>query len=122
MPNYKTLTQTLLAAFSAILACATLEGGGVMRLAMRNIFSDGGGGGGNIPYVTDGLIAWYDGIYNAGIRSHASALSQLQNLAGTDVVGHMSLSGDYSVLKRKDTMPSLCLNVMKKISYTIQML
>lgn len=39
----KTLTQTLLAAFCAILLAAPLEGGGVMLIGMRNAMLAGGG-------------------------------------------------------------------------------
>lgn len=65
----KTLTQALLAAFYAILLAAHLEGGGVMSIAGRNAMLAGGGGWKN-PYVTNGLIAMWDGEWNAGGGIH----------------------------------------------------
>ena len=66
----KTLPQTILAAFSAILACATLEGGGVMLIGMRNAMLSGSGKLSAKSYVQDGLIAMWDGIENAGWGKH----------------------------------------------------
>lgn len=68
---HKTLIQTLLAAFCAILATAPLEGGGVMLINMRNAMLSGGK---RTPtardYVQDGLVAMWDGIENAGWGVH----------------------------------------------------
>ncbi len=35
-----------------------------------------------IPYVTDGLIAWYDGIWNAGLGVHSLMTTTWKDLAG----------------------------------------
>lgn len=35
-----------------------------------------------IPYVTDGLVAWWDGIWNAGVGVHDSASTTWADLSG----------------------------------------
>lgn len=76
----KTLTQALLAAFCAILACAALEGGGVMLINLRN----GMMGGRRMPtakdYVCD--VANWDAIENAGYSIHDGTAATWKDLSG----------------------------------------
>lgn len=37
----------------------------------------------NIPYVTDGLVAWWDGIWNAGLGVHDAAATVWKDLVGS---------------------------------------
>lgn len=77
----KTLAQTLLAAFCAILAHAPLEGGGVMLIGMRNAMLEGGGVSAK-SYIQDGLIAMWDGIENAGWGVHDPNATVWKDLIG----------------------------------------
>lgn len=81
----KTLPYALLAAFYAILLAAPLEGGGVMSIYMRNAMLAGGGW--KNPYVTDGLIAMWDGeVFEDEARvvtPQASAEAYLRRIAST---------------------------------------
>lgn len=76
----KTLPSALLAAFCAILLAAPLEGGGVMSIGMRNAMLAGGSGWKN-PYVTDGLIAMWDGEWNAGPGKHDANATEWKDCA-----------------------------------------
>ena len=38
----------------------------------------------NIPYVTDGLVAWWDGIWNARIGAHDATATVWKDLAGSN--------------------------------------
>lgn len=68
----------------AILALyAPLEGGCVM-LAARQIFLGRGGGGWQNPYVTDGLIAMWDGEWNAGGGVHDGTVTEWYDLTGNN--------------------------------------
>ena len=90
----KTLTQTLLAAFYAILLAAPLEGGGVMSIYMRNAMLAGGGW--KNPSVTDGLIAMWDGEWNAGPGVHDDSSAGVKDLIGSrdlSLVGTCDWSG-----------------------------
>lgn len=91
----KTLSQTLCAAFSAIL-CAALpleglpfaalaeKGGGVMLIGMRNAMFSGGGKLSAEDYVQDGLYLMLDGIENVGIGMPHSYLAT----SWADLSGH----------------------------------
>ena len=78
----KTLIQTLLAAFCAILATAPLEGGGVMLIGMRYEMRSGKGMPTARDYVQDGLVAVYDGIENAGWGVHDPNATVWKDLTG----------------------------------------
>lgn len=80
---HKTLVQTLLAAFCAILATAPLEGGGVMLINMRNAIF-GGAKLSAKSYVQDGLVAMWDGIENAGWGVHDASASTWKDLVGSN--------------------------------------
>lgn len=67
---YKTLIQTLLAGFYAILAASPLEGGGVMIAARQIAFGGNAKGLSAKDYIQDGLVAMWDGIENAGWGVH----------------------------------------------------
>ena len=79
---HKTLSQTLLAAFCAILVHTSLEGGGVMLIGMRNAMLSGGGKLSAKSYIQDGLVAMWDGIENAGWGTHDSAATTWKDLIG----------------------------------------
>lgn len=70
-----------------------------MRLAMRNVFTSGGGGG-DIPYITDGLVAMWDGIWNAGVGVHdqnATTWKDLVTGINPSVTGSLSWGTDKAV-------------------------
>ena len=77
----KTLVQTLLAAFCAILAHTPLEGGGVMLIGMRNAMLAGAGLSAK-SYIQDGLVAMWDGIENAGWGVHDPNATVWKDLSG----------------------------------------
>ena len=65
----------------AILAHAgpfAVEGGGMMRFgkigARRMMWKN--------PYITDGLVAWWDGIWNAGLGVHDSNATVWRDIIG----------------------------------------
>ena len=80
----KTLVQTLLAAFCAILATAPLGGGGVMLINMRNAMLAGGKLSAK-SYVQDGLVAMWDGIENAEWGVHDATIIDWPSLIGNYV-------------------------------------
>ena len=59
----KTLVYAILAAFCAAFAVASVEGGGMTIAAHHAMLA---GGGWKNPYVTDGLVAMWDGEWNVG--------------------------------------------------------
>lgn len=78
---HKTLVQTLCAVFCAMLV-PMLEGGVVMRplgmhMAMRKA------SGWTNPYITDGLVAMWDGEWNAGGGVHDANATVWKDLVGT---------------------------------------
>lgn len=80
----KTLTQTILAAFCAVLAALLIVGGGGM--SRRRILAAVGSGWVN-PYVTDGLVAMWDGEWNvAGGKHNGSSREWI------DIVGGLKFS------------------------------
>lgn len=95
----KTLVQTLLAAFCAILA-AVVEGGGIMLPGARMFF---GSGKWKNPYVTDGLVAMWDGEWNAGSGKHdASATTWKDIVSGVSFALTNATWGSSALLLRSN--------------------
>lgn len=94
----KTLTQTLLAAFCAILLAAPLEGGGVMLIGMKNAMLAGGGWDYDVQdYVgwgTSDLLCCYDGIRNVDATSpHSTTATTWKDLvSGNALTKHSTAS------------------------------
>jgi hypothetical protein len=86
---YKTIIQTLLAGFYAILAASPLEGGGVMIAARQIAFGSGKRGLSAKDYVQDGLIAMWDGIENAGWGVHDPNATEWVNLGSIGSSGNL---------------------------------
>lgn len=53
-----------------------------MLLGARQFFERRGGGGWQNPYVTDGLVAMWDGVWNAGPGVHDSTITDWVDLTG----------------------------------------
>lgn len=71
-----------------------------MSIAARNAILAGGGGWKN-PYVTDGLVAMWDGEWNAGPGVHDDLATGLKDLVGNHdltLVGTCDWSGGYAAL------------------------
>jgi hypothetical protein len=79
---YKTIIQTLLAGFYAILAASPLEGGGVMIAARQIAFGSVKRGLSAKDYIQDGLVAMWDGIENAGWGVHDASATVWKDLSG----------------------------------------
>ena len=93
----KKLTQTLLAAFCAILLAAPLEGGGVMLIAGRNALLAGGRDYDVQDYVgwgTRDLPCFYDGIRNVDATSpHSTTATTWKDLvSGNALTKHSTAS------------------------------
>lgn len=93
----KTLIQTLLAAFCAILATAPLEGGGVMLINMRNALLSGGKKWKNPYPIMDSCVFFIDGEWNAGGGKHNTDNSRIIDLVSgrsVDISGKNAFVGD----------------------------
>lgn len=92
------MCKIFLAAFS-LLVFAPLDGGAAMLVAARASFFISRAKRWNNPYVTDGLVAQYDGEWNAGGGVHDASAKKWRNLAGDsrldlDITG-MVVGDDY---------------------------
>lgn len=65
---------------TALALLMPLEGGGVMLLGTRQIPLGGGEGGWTNPYITDGLVAMWDGKWNAGGGVHGANATSWKDL------------------------------------------
>ena len=79
------MCKIFLAVFSLVLT-APLDGGAAMLIAARASFAIANAKRWRNPYVTDGLIAWWDGVWNAGLGKHATSLTAWMDLVGGDVL------------------------------------
>lgn len=59
-----------------------------MLLGARQFFERRGGGGWQNPYVTDGLVAMWDGIWNAGPGVHDNTITDWVDLSGNNKSFH----------------------------------
>lgn len=58
-----------------------------MVAARGSFFGRGAGGGGWVnPYVTDGLVAMWDGIWNGGYETHNASATTWKDLAGSNAL------------------------------------
>lgn len=92
----------------------------------------------NIPYVTDGLVAWWDGIWNAGLGKHdANATVWKDLVSGADVswtgptfdqsTWHWMTDGfDFSTtdaqyrLFKRSSMPSALVDAFNSGTYSLE--
>ena len=77
-----------------------------MLLGARQFFERRGGGGWVNPYVTDGLVAMWDGEWNAGGGVHDANATVWKDLVGTNdlrLYGNCAFADNRLILSRSDS-------------------
>lgn len=85
----------LFLAFILLAFGASLEGGAAMLVAARESFAISRAKRWTNPYVTDGLIAWWDGVWNAGPGVHDASATTWVDLSHNHYDLTVNISGQH---------------------------
>lgn len=97
------------------------------RLGARQFFERLGGGGWANPYVTDGLVAMWDGEWNAGGGVHEDAPTEIADIVGNSpltISGNVEIGAKYfcplRLASTTNTTTQILKNVIDSDSATIE--